>query len=167
MRAVPLPFSAPPGATRAVIRRLRDEIEMVNLRWGLQWSEATPEGMRFARSEGRSFPSRRCLLPASEFQVMRDERPYRVALEDGNWFYLACIWRPAEGSWPEAFAVLTAAANAEVARYQSRQGVLIRRNRQMAWLDHALPEEEILVTPPAGIFTITPASSGFQRELEL
>jgi len=168
MRATALPLGAPPGATRAVIRRVGDEIEMVNLRWGLPAGQGEDgKGRRFIRSEGRSFPTQRCLVPASEFQVMRDGEPFRVALEDGDWFYLAGIWHPAEADWPEAFAVLTVEANREVARYQPRQGALLRRNRHMAWLDHAVPENEILLVPPAGIFTISRTRDRVQGRLAL
>ena len=168
MRATALPLGAPPGATRAVIRRVGDEIEMVNLRWGLPAGAGEDcKGRRFIRSEGRTFPTNRCLIPASEFQVVRDGEPFRVALEDGDWFYLAGIWQPAEQDWPEAFAVLTVNANREVARYQSRQGALLRRNRQMAWLDHTVPESEILVVPPAGIFTISRVRGDLQARLAL
>jgi putative SOS response-associated peptidase YedK len=168
MRATALPLGAPPGATRAVIRRVGDEIEMVNLRWGLSAGASEDgQGRRFIRSEGRVFPSHRCLIPASDFQVARDGAPYRVALEDGDWFYLAGIWQPAAQHWPEAFAVLTVEANMEVSRYQSRQGALLRRNRHMAWLDHALAENEILVPSSSGIFTISRVQGDFQRRLAL
>ena len=168
MRATALPLGAPPGATRAVIRRVGDEIEMVNFRWGLRpVAGEDRNGRRFVRSEGRAFPSHRCLVPASEFQVVRDGEPFRVALEDGNWFYLAGIWQPAEQDWPEAFAVLTVEANREVSRYQSRQGALLRRNRHMAWLDHTIPESEILVVPPVGIFTINRVGGDLQGRLAL
>lgn len=107
MRATALPLGAPPGATRAVIRRVGDEIEMVNLRWGLRTGAGEDRnGRRFLRSEGRTFPAQRCVVPASEFQVVRDGEPFRVALEDGNWFYLAGIWQPAEQDWAEAFGDL-------------------------------------------------------------
>lgn len=168
MGVTALPLGARPGATRAVIRRVADEIEMVNLRWGLPAGAGEDgKGRRFIRSEERAFPARRCLVPASEFQVVRDDEPYRVALEDGDWFYFAGIWQPAERGWPEAFAILTVEANREVARYQSRQGALLRRNRHMAWLDHKIPESEILVGPPAGIFTISRMRSDQQGRLAL
>jgi putative SOS response-associated peptidase YedK len=88
-------------------------------------------------------------------------------LEDGDWFYLAGIWQPAERDWPEAFAILTVNANREVARYQSRQGAVLRRNRHMAWLDQTVPESEILVVPQAGIFTIGPMRDCPQGRLPL
>lgn len=167
MRATPLPLGAPPGATRAVIRRVGDEVEMVNLRWGFRSQAADkPAGQRFIRAEGRSFPTCRCLVPTSAFQVVRDGRAFSVTLEDGNWFYLAGIWRPPEAEWPAAFAVITVDANREVSRYQSRQGAFVRRNRHMAWLDHELPESRILVVPPAGLFTITSCDIAGQHPLE-
>lgn len=50
--------------------------------------------------------------------------------------------------------ILTVEANREVIRYQARQGVLIERRQRMAWLDHQVPECDILVTPPAHGFVI-------------
>lgn len=156
MQAIAFDSNAPLGARRAIIRRdaADGKPELVELAWGLPPSEPAGRPFRFVRSEGRAFPSHRCLIPASEFHVTVGERRYRFSLEDRNWFYLAGIWRPATRDYPESYAILTVEANAEVARYQERQGALIRRNRHMQWLDLTLPEEEQLVTPPLRTFIV-------------
>jgi putative SOS response-associated peptidase YedK len=84
-----------------------------------------------ARAEGRRFPSHRCLVPASEFLMSRHGQRYRFSLADGDWFYFAGIWQPASEGWPEAYAILTIEANADVARYHDRQMAVLRRRQRM------------------------------------
>ena len=156
MQARPFESDAPDGALRAIIRRdpADGKPELVELAWGLAPAEPGQRPFRFLRAEGRAFPSHRCLIPASEFHVRARSRRYRFYREDGNWFYLAGVWRPPSRDWPESFAVLTVEANPEVARYQARQGAMIPRNRHLHWLDLTLPESELLVTPPARTFLV-------------
>lgn len=145
-----------PGEPAPIIRRTGDEIEMVEIVWGLK--PADPGENRPViniRSEGRRFPSHRCLVPASEF-FFRDRSEagsrWRFTMADGDHFYFAGIWRPASHDWPEAYAVLTTAANPDVASVNDRQMAVIPRSERMAWLDHSVPEEELLQPPPAGTF---------------
>jgi putative SOS response-associated peptidase YedK len=154
MIATAFDSDAPLDARRAVIRRDADEIEMVELPWGLKPKEPGGRPFRFVRSEGRTFPSHRCLVPASEFHVARGGRRYRFSFEDHNWFYLAGIWRPATGEWPESYAILTIEANAEVARYQDRQGAVLRRSQRMAWLDATVADDDLLRPLPARSFNV-------------
>ncbi|CAN5146355.1 SOS response-associated peptidase [soil metagenome] len=147
MNATPFDSDAPLGSRRAIIRYNPDnaaELEMVELTWGLKPKEADGRPFRFVRSEGRTFPSHRCLIPASEFHVTTGERRYRFSLEDGNWFYLAGVWRPATDAWPESYAILTVEANPEVARYQERQGAVLLRRQRLDWLDQTVPESDLL-----------------------
>ena len=156
MRATAFDPNAAVGSNRIVIRHdLTDgKPELVELAWGLEPSEPGGRPSRFLRSERKRFPVNRCLIPASEFHVNRGDRKYCFRLEDGNWFYLAGVWRPATRGWPEAYAILTVPANAEVAPYQDRQGAIIRRNRHMQWLDASIPDEDVLRTPSALSFAV-------------
>ncbi len=169
----PTPFdpSAPIGTRRAIIRRNPDdasEIEMVEAVWGSNPRFSDGETYRFVRSEGRTFPSHRCLVPASEFHMAVGQKRYRVMLDGGNHFYLAAVWEPAMGDWPLCYRVVTVAANREVARYQERHGAIIHRRQVMQWLDHAVPEGELLETPPARTFLIEELGPGpSQRTLAL
>lgn len=156
---------APLGTRRAVIRHASDGIEMVELGWGLKPRDEDGRPSRFVRAEGRRFPIRRCLIPASEFQVTRAGRHYRVALADRDWFYIAGIWQPAEGSWPEAYAVLTVEANAEVSRYQARQGAVLRRTDRKRWLDLSCSEDELLQPLEPGSFRIEPLLYGPEQPM--
>lgn len=142
------------GQPGAVIRYGRDRtLEMVNLIWGLEpaWPEERP--FEVVRAAGRAFADRRCLVPASEFFHHRKNKRYRFTRTDGDWFYLAGIWRSATPRWASAYACLTVAANEDVRGYADRQMAIIPRERRMDWLDHRCPETDILTTPPAHSFT--------------
>jgi len=161
----PTPFDsdAPLGSQRAIIRRNPDdmqEIEMVEARWGSNPRFADGESYRFVRSEGKTFPSHRCLVPASEFHMTVGDRRYRVTLDGGNFFYLAAVWEPAMGDWPLSYRVITVAANPEVSRYQDRHGAIIQRRERMQWLDRTVPEIDLLETPPARTFIVEEITAG-------
>jgi putative SOS response-associated peptidase YedK len=47
---------------------------------------------------------------------------------------------------------LTTAANPDVAPCHDRQMAVILRSARMAWLDHTVPEEELLQPLPLGTF---------------
>lgn len=159
MDSRPTPFAddAPSGAERAIVRRNPDdssEIEMVRAVWGSNPRFSDGVNYRFVRSEGRAFPARRCLVPASEFHLSVGDKRYRVTLEGGNFFYLAAVWEPPIGDFPLSYRVVTVEANAEVVPYQSRHGAIIHRRQVMQWLDGTAPECELLVTPPANMFRV-------------
>lgn len=159
MDSTPTPFDseAPLGARRAIIRRNpadTQEIEMVEAVWGSNPRFSDGIAYRFVRSEGKTFPSHRCLVPASEFQMTVGDRRYRVTLDGGNFFYLAAVWEPAMGEWPLCYRIVTVAANPEVAVHQDRHGAIIERRDVMKWLDRRVSEDEILVTPPARTFIV-------------
>jgi len=159
MQPAPQPFDsdAPLGARRALIRRNPDdaqETEMVEAVWGTDPRFSDGLSYRFVRSEGKSFPSHRCLIPASEFHMTVGKRRYRVTLESGNFFYLAAVWEPALNAWPLAYRIITVAANPEVAQHQDRHGAIIHRRQVRQWLDATVPETDLLVTPPARTFLV-------------
>lgn len=159
MDSSPTPFDsdAPLGARRAIIRRNPDdaqEIEMLEAVWGSNPRFSDGVHYRFMRSEGKSFPGHRCLVPASEFQLSVGKRRFRVTLDGGNFFYLAAIWEPPMGDWPLSYRIITVAANAEVAPHQDRHGAIIHRRQVMQWLDRSVPESDLLVTPPARTFLV-------------
>ncbi|MEW6629138.1 MAG: SOS response-associated peptidase family protein [Pseudomonadota bacterium] len=145
------------GSRRAIIRRNPDdcqEIEMIEAAWGSNPRFSDGVRYEFIRSEGRTFPSHRCLVAASEFHIRNGDKKFRAFREDRNIFYLAAIWEPAMAEWPVSYRIITVDANPDINRYQGRHGAIIERHRAQKWLDFALPEDELLVTPPAGIFTV-------------
>lgn len=155
--ATPFDSEAPEGSLRPIIRYKPDELgkkEIVNARWGCNPRFSDGIEYRFVRSEGKTFPSHRCLIPASEFQMKVGNKRYRVTREDSNFFYLAGIWEPPMSGWPLAFRIITVAANAEVEQYQERHGAIIARSQVMKWLDRTVPEIDLLVTPLARTFIV-------------
>jgi putative SOS response-associated peptidase YedK len=73
--------------------------------------------------------------------------------------------RPSNG-WPEAYAILTIEANADIVPYHDRQMAVLTRDQRMDWLDGLVPEEEILQPLPAGTFRVKPLSNtSFQPRL--
>lgn len=159
MEAAATPFEAdiPEDNLRPIVRYKPDEPgrpQLIKARWGSNPRFSDGVEFRFVRSEGKTFPSHRCLVPASEFQMKVGDKRYRVKLDDGNFFYLAGIWEPAIGDWPLSFRIITVDANAEVSRYQERHGAIILRRQVKDWLDRTVPESDLLVTPPARMFQI-------------
>jgi putative SOS response-associated peptidase YedK len=140
---------------RVIIRRYGGDVEMAELPWGLQPSEVGGRPFTVVRAEGRTFPSHRCLVPASEFRHRSRGKAYSFSLADGDWFYFAGVWRPATRDWPVAYAILTIEANDDVAPYHDRQMAVLKRDRRMEWLDRICPEEKLLRPLPSGTFAVS------------
>ncbi|WP_298668135.1 SOS response-associated peptidase family protein [uncultured Sphingomonas sp.] len=155
-KATPFDSDAP-GSRRAIIRRNPDdasEIEMIEAAWGSDPRFSSGVSYRFIRSEGQSFPGHRCLIPASEFHMTVGDKRFRVALDDGNHFYIAAIWEPAMANWQTCFRVITMPAGPDVARYQERHGAIILRRQVMQWLDATVPETDLFNQPPRHSLTV-------------
>ncbi|RUV90834.1 SOS response-associated peptidase, partial [Mesorhizobium sp. M5C.F.Ca.IN.020.14.1.1] len=93
------------GQRRVIIRRNAGGVEMVERPWGFQPEQPGGRPFTVIRAEGRTFPSHRCLVPASEFRHRSRGKHYGFSLADSDWFYFAGIWRPATRDWPEAYAI--------------------------------------------------------------
>ncbi len=157
---------APFDERRVIIRRREGDVEIVELPWGLRPLDGGPRPVNVVRSEGRRFPTNRCLVPASEFRHRSGAKNFRFSLANGDWFYFAGIWRQASNGWPEAYAILTIEANADIAPYHDRQMAVLTRHQRMDWLDGIMPEEEILRPLPARTFRVSPLSNAsFQPRL--
>lgn len=154
MKATKFDTDAALDERRIIVRYGEEGVEMVELPWGLRPKEPGNQPFMLARAEGRRFASHRCLVPASEFLIGHHDQRHRISLADGDWFYFAGIWRPASEGWPEAYAILTIEANADVARYRDRQMAVLRRRQRMDWLDFSCPEHELLQPLPIGAFRI-------------
>ena len=152
--ATPFDLDTPLGQRRAIIRRNGDDVEMVEAGWGLRPGPSSDRPFTLVRAEGRTFPAHRCLVPASDFRLPGRERAYGFSLADGDWFYLAGIWRPATADWPESYAILTIAANEDVAAYHHRQMAVLTRAQRLNWLDAVVPEHELLRPMPVGSFRV-------------
>lgn len=138
--------------------------EIVKLPWGLRPREPGGHAYKAVRSEGKDFPSHRCLIPASEFFKEIDGRQFKITLRSGDHFYLAGIWRPAREDWPECYTILTTGSNPDLMSYQERQMAVLTRGEHLPWLTMTKPVEEVLRPQPAGTFEITEVH-GREREL--
>ena len=139
--------------------------ELVSLRWGFKPASPRAGPVFNFRSEGRRFPVRRCLIPASYFYEFTSEPEakksakkarWRFALPDGAVFAIAGLWRGAEGDVPPAFTMLTCEPGPDIAPLHDRQVVCPPPEDWAAWLDPKNPEPEALLRPsPAGMFEVT------------
>lgn len=159
MDSKPTPFDndAPLGDRRAIIRRNPDnaqETEMIEAVWGSNTRFTDGVNYRFVRSEGKTFPINRCLIPSSEFHMAVGAKRYRVTLDSGNFFYLAGIWEPAMADWPICYRIITVYANTDISDYQERHGAIIQRRQVMQWLDGTVPEVDLLTMQPARTFRV-------------
>lgn len=106
------------------------------------------------RSEGRRFPTGRCLVPASHFFEFTGKRSpkskWRFTKLGEEWFCFAGLWRPPTGQVAEAFTLLTTAPGPDVAPIHDRQMVVLERMDWAAWLDLTRPEGEMLRPLPEG-----------------
>jgi putative SOS response-associated peptidase YedK len=158
MSTSPTPFDSDGsvGSRRAIIRRNPDdptETEMIEATWGSNLRFTDGVDYRFVRSEGRAFPTNRCLLPASEFHMKVGDKRFRVTLDCGNFFYLAGLWEPGEGA-EVFFRVITVYAGNDIVDYQQRHGAIIMRRQVRDWLDGLVPEDQLICTPPARTFNV-------------
>jgi putative SOS response-associated peptidase YedK len=153
---VPFESDAPFGSRKAIVRRnpITGKPQVIQACWGLDPQEPGGRLFKFVRAEGRTFPHQRCLVPASEFQVHNGDRKFRVMLDDGNFFYLAGIWRPSSGEEDIGYAIITIEANPDIFFYQERQGAVLLRRQNMEWLDLTQPEEALLRPLPPRSFQV-------------
>ena len=143
-----------PTETAPVLRRAGNSLELVQLRWGLGAGRPKAGPVINFRSEGRRFPTGRCLVPASHFYEFTGAKPpkskWRFIKAGEDWFCFAGLWRPATRETPEAFTLLTTAPGQDVAPIHERQMVVLERADWLAWLDLWRPEAELLRALPAG-----------------
>ena len=142
-----------PTETTPVLRLAGDGIELAQLRWGFAPGRPKAGPVINFRSEGRRFPTGRCLVPASFFYEFTGTKApkskWRFTKTGEDWFCFAGLWRPA-GEVPEAFTLLTTAPGPDVAPIHDRQMVVLERADWLAWLELSRPEAELLRALPAG-----------------
>lgn len=135
--------------------------ELVNRRWS--WPGQNKKPVYNFRSEGREFPSHRCLILADGFYEFTDPaipRPkdkrldkWLFTMKDHDWFCIAGIWR-AHPNVGEAFTMLTMDAGEDVRPYHHRQIVPLTRDRWVDWLDETVPACEVLGHLPTGTLAV-------------
>jgi putative SOS response-associated peptidase YedK len=116
-----------------------------------------------------AFAKRRCLIPAAAFyEWQAGERqagpagktPYAIARADGDPMAFAGIWegwRAPEGDILRTFAILTTAANAQMAVLHQRMPVILEKSDWPAWLGEEEADPAALLRPAAeGILRLWP-----------
>jgi putative SOS response-associated peptidase YedK len=136
--------------------------ELVVRRWS--WPLRTGKPLYNFRSEGRNFPSGRCLAIADGFyEYTKPEDPKQKRKD--RWLFtpaaggllgIAGIRRnhPQVG---EAYTLLTAEPGPDVAPLHHRQIVLLEPSDWVRWLDPAVPSKELLKPGKAGYLALEPA----------
>jgi putative SOS response-associated peptidase YedK len=157
------------------------------MRWGLipHWAKdlsklpsminARVETVASRPAYRRSFRRRRCLILADGFyewgpgeRGTRERSPFWVSLTDGGPFAMAGLWATwhapddPEGEPTRSCTILTAPANAAVARIHDRMPVILHPEAEASWIDPTIAEpatlEGLLVPVPAEALRLTPVS---------
>jgi putative SOS response-associated peptidase YedK len=158
----PARYNIAPTQHIPVIRQAQDGTRQLDiLRWGLvpSWSKELSTGMINARSETvnekpsfrNAFRHRRCIIPASGFyewqKVGNRKIPYYVFMKSHEPMPFAGIWeawKSPEGQSVETCAILTAGANATVAKLHDRMPVILKAESFNTWLDTDMHDPEAL-----------------------
>jgi putative SOS response-associated peptidase YedK len=131
-----------------------------------RWSWPGPGGKPVYnfRSDGRSFPCGRCLIVADgfyEFTAAADPKQKRkdrwlFTFANGEPMAIAGLVRTAP-EIGEAFTMLTTEPGPDVAPYHNRQVCVLGASDWGAWLDHRVPEAELLRPLPVGTLEVRAA----------
>ena len=130
-------------------------VELVQRRWS--WPGQGGRPVYNFRSEGREFPSGRCLILADgfyEFTSHTDPKSKRkhkwlFTLKDQPWFAIAGLWRT-HAEVGEAFTMLTCDPGPDVVPYHNRSIAIFAPAECARWLDTSIPACELLRPLPAG-----------------
>ena len=135
--------------------------ELVQLRWS--WPGPGGKPVYNFRSDGRRFPSGRCLIPADGFYEFTDPEPpapkrarktkWLFTLAGEPWFCIAGLIRSGAADGGDAWAMLTTEPGSDVATYHARQVVVLGPGDWAQWLDGPEPES-VLRPSPAGTLTV-------------
>ena len=146
----------------AIVRAATDDYELVLRRWS--WPGQNGRPVYNFRSDGREFPSGRCLIVADgfyEFTTPADPKQKRkdrwlFTAPDGSMLGIAGLVRTT-ADIGEAFTMLTAEPGPDVASYHSRQVALIAQADWKPWLDHSTPARDLIGPLAAGSLTVQSA----------
>ncbi len=143
------------------------------MRWGLipAWAKdaggnnplinARAETLTDKPSFREALERRRCLIPADGFYEWQvgggQRRPWRVRLKSGDAFAFAGLWERWQapgGEVVHSCAIVTTAANELLGSIHPRMPVILKRDKEGAWLDGELRDTEalgaLLTAYPAG-----------------
>ena len=137
--------------------------ELVVRRWS--WPGPSRRPVYNFRSEGRAFPSERCLIVADgfyEFTASADPRQKRkdrwlfTDAKDEGIGIAGMVRRETAGD--EAFTMLTVEPGPDVAPYHSRQVAVVPPEAWRAWLDYSASASDVLRPLPTGSLRVQAAT---------
>ena len=139
-----------------------DRFELVVRRWS--WPGQGGKPVYNFRSDGREFPTGRCLIVADgfyEFTTPADPRQKRkdrwlFTPPGGGLLGIAGLVRDDPGRG-EAFTMLTTEPGPDVAPYHGRQIAVLGPEQWKPWLTYARPAGELLRPAPGGSLEVSAA----------
>jgi putative SOS response-associated peptidase YedK len=148
-----------------IVRAAGDGFELIVRRWS--WPGPGGRPVYNFRSDGREFPSGRCLIltdgfyeftaPADPGRKRKDRWLFTAA--DGEPMAIAGLIRTQPGIG-EAFTMLTTEPGPDVAPYHGRQVAVLSPGEWSQWLDPDVPAAELLRPAPAGTLEVAAANIG-------
>jgi putative SOS response-associated peptidase YedK len=170
---------APGRELHAVVRARSGSRRLGLMRWGLvpSWSREPAAGPRpiNARAEtlldrpafAEALVRRRCLVPVDGFYEWehvggRSRQPWFLAAADGSPMALAGLWDrwvAPDGHALVSVAIVTVAANADVARLHDRMPAILGPDEWEAWLDPGAADPDARHV----LDLLSPADDGFLR----
>ncbi len=174
----PRPYVAP-GSPIAIVREVRRRRQFALVRWGFipGWTKELKPGKPLINARGETvlekatfrnaIRRRRCLVPADGYYEWKGDipgrkQPFHIQRPDKALFAFAGVWehwQSPEGSEIETAAIITTAANADIAPIHDRMPVVIMPEHYDAWLDETVDAEMVfpLIGPaPRGFFAPEP-----------
>lgn len=144
----------------------KDSYQLIIRRWS--WPAPNGKPVYNFRSDGREFPSGRCLILADgfyEFTAPADPKQKRkdrwlFADPSGKMLGIAGLVRDAPSLGVEAFTMLTCPPGPDVAPYHNRQVAVLPPALWRAWLDGAAPAAELIRPLDQGSLSVTAATVG-------
>ncbi len=146
-------YNIAPGQSIPVVRETPRGRELVFLKWGLvpPWTKEASIGMKLINARGETladkpafrsaYRQRRCLIPADAFYewtpVAGYRQPYCIRLADNGPFGMAGLWedwKDPNGETVESCTIITAEANALIARLHERMPLIAAPDDYDAWL---------------------------------
>jgi putative SOS response-associated peptidase YedK len=142
-----------------IVRAGAGGLEMVVRRWS--WPGPSGKPVYNFRSEGREFPSGRCLIIADgfyEFTMPADPKQKRkdkwlFTDPDERLLGIAGLVRDAPGIG-QAFTMLTTEPGPDVAPYHGRQIAVLKQEQWRDWLDPQADVKGLIGPLPAGTLTV-------------
>ena len=143
-----------PTDPAAILVGAGEGVALKQLRWGFPRAAGGPV-INF-RSDGRRFPTGRCLVPADGFYEFtgakappkRQKSKWLFTAADSDLFCIAGLVRD------DRFTLLTMEPGPDIAPYHDRQIVILPRPLWAAWLS-AAPDAPPIPSLPAGSLAVT------------